>query len=216
MDVSKISQGTINGNIENAKKYMNEQDIADCNEGLSYVDQNGDGKTSAIEMYKNWSNTCNWLFEGNEAFQTRGEELSIQIGEIYARYAGEDGALDAYEYNAALQSDEMGVLLEQYWEMANIVEAKENDVRGLGWYDSNNDGKTSAVDVYKSKSDLYSKVFENNEESKVKAEDIAQRQAEILSKFAGDDGVLSSEEFAEAVDSLEYKKTVREYMDLDM
>ena len=96
----------------------------------------------------------------------------------------------------------------------NIVQ--ENDVRGLGWYDSNNDGKTSAVDVYKSKSELYEKVFENNKESQKKAQDIAMKQAEILSKFAGDDGVLSSEEFAEAVDSLEYKKTVREYMDLDM
>ena len=217
MDISKISQGTINGNIENAKKYMNEQDIADCNIGLGYVDKNEDGKTSAIEMYKNWSDTCASIFSGNEAFAARGEEIATQVGELYTRYAGKDGVLDAYEYNAGLQSDEMGVLLEQYWEMKNIVDAQNGEeVKGLGRYDSNYDGKTTSVDVYKSKSDLYEQVFAGNEKSKVKAEEIAQKQAEILSKFAGDDGVLSSEEFAEAVDSLEYKKTVREYMDLDM
>ena len=112
----------------------------------------------------------------------------------------------------------MDVLIEQLWEMKALVEAEngETDKNTLSHYDVNWNGDVSTIEIYKSKSDLYSKVFENNEESQKKAQDIAMKQAEILSKYAGDDGVLSSEEFAEAVDSLEYKKTVREYMDLDM
>lgn len=215
MDVSQISQSTINNNIKNAKKYMSKQDVADCKEGLFYADNNQDGKTTGIDMYKEWSETCNSVFQGNDTFIKRGQELATDIGEIYSRYAGDDGVLDAYEYNAALQSDEMDVLLQQYWEMKNITDAQNGEeVLGLGWYDSNYDENVTATDVYKSKTDLYSKVFEENEDNTAKAEQIAQKQSEILAKFAGEDGVLSSDEFSEAVQTSEYKQTVRDFFKL--
>ena len=68
------------------------------------------------------------------------------------------------------------------------------------------DGKTSTIDVYKSKSNLYSNIFADNKENAAKAEEIAQQQSEILAKYAGEDGVLSSEEYSEAVQTSEYKR----------
>lgn len=212
MDLNKIAS-----HAQTYAKFGKEY-VDDAQEGLMFRDANGDGDVTAIEMYKDLSEGWGSIFEGNKMFSQRAEELNLAQGEIYARYAGEDGKLDKFEFVEALNSDEMDVLIEQLWEMKALVEAEngETDKNTLSHYDVNWNGDVSTIEIYKSKSDLYSKVFENNEESKVKAEDIAQRQAEILSKYAGDDGVLSSEEFAEAVDSLEYKKTVREYMDLDM
>lgn len=215
MDIRNISQENINKNIEYQKQNMTKQDLEDANIGLSSVDKNNDGKTSGIEMYKSWSATCSRIFEGNSIFQQRGEEISVQIGEIYSRYAGNDGYLDEYEYNAALQSEEMGTLLQEYWEMKDIVEAQNGeDVLGLGWYDSNCDGDVSSVEVYKVKSELYSKIYEDDKEKSQKADAIAQKQAEILRKYEGDDGVLSPEEYAEALKSSEYKKTISELQSL--
>ena len=216
MDISKISQSTINNNIKETKEWMDTTECGakakeQCEQGLFYADNNGDGKTTGIDMYKKWSETCNFAFQGNDAFLEKGEEIATSIGELYSRYAGEDGVLDAYEYDAALQSDEMGVLIEQYWEMNNIVRAEKGEDIALNWYDSNNDGDTSSVEVYKSKSDLYSNVFSDDKVKAKQADDIAQKQAEILSKYEGDDGKLSSEEFTQAVNSFEYKRTVAEY-----
>lgn len=215
MNIKDISQDTIKNNIEYQKQNMTKKDVEECNIGLSFADYNNDGQTSGIEMYKDWSKTCSNVFEGNSAFQERGEEISIQIGEIYSRYAGDDGVLDAYEYNAALQSDEMSTLLKEYWDMMDIMDAQNGkEVLGLGWYDSNNDGNVSSVEVYKEKSELYSEIYANNKEKSKKAEEIAQKQAEILRKFEGDDGVLSAEEYTEAIKSSEYKKTISELQDL--
>lgn len=216
MNIGELSQENINKNIEYQKQNMTKQEVEDCNIGLSSVDKNNDGKTSGIEMYKKWSETCSSIFEGNSIFQQRGEEISVQIGELYSRYAGNDGYLDEYEYNAALQSDEMGVLLQEYWEMCDIVDAQNGeDVFGLGWYDSNCDGDVSSVEVYKKKTELYSKKYDDNKEKSQKADEIAQKQAEILRKFEGDDGVLSAEEYAEALRSSEYKRTISELQNLN-
>lgn len=215
MNIGKISQDSINENIQNMKRSMSEQDIEDCNIGLSNSDQNGDGYTSGIEIYKSFSKICSNLFSENEELQAHGEELSLQIGEIYSRYAGEDGMLDAYEYNAALQSDEMSVLLNEYWEMKDFAEAsKGENAIGLLHHDINNDDKTSAVEIYQDKIDLYSKVFEDDEKKQKEAEEIALTQSEILSKYAGSDGVLNQEEYSRALRSEAYGKTMTQYLEL--
>ena len=217
MDVSKISQSYIDGRVEQYRNNMDEQTVEECNVGLFYADQNGngDGQVSGIEMYKSWSETCAFVFEGHEAYAARGEEIAIAQGELYSRYAGEDGVLDAYEYNAALQSDEMGVLIAEYWEMKNEVEALngETDIKGLSRYDSdgNRDGQTSAVEIYKSKAELNEQKYGDNPDIQAKADEISMRQAEILNKFAGEDGVLTSKEYAAGVQSDEYQETMREY-----
>lgn len=220
MDVSKISQSTINNNIKKTKEWMDNSECGakakeQCKKGLFYSDNNQDGKTTGIDMYKDWSETCKFVFQGNDTFLKKGEEIATDIGEIYSRYAGDDGVLDEYEYDAALQSDEMGILLEQYWEMKNITEAQNGEeVVGLVWYDANYDEKVTATDVYKSKSNLYSNIFADNKENAAKAEEIAQQQSEILAKYAGEDGVLSSEEYSEAVQTSEYKQTLRAFFKL--
>lgn len=215
MNISNISKQTIEKNIEYQKQNMTEEDVKDCSIGLSYADKNNDGETSGVEMYKSWSKTCSNVFEGNDAFLERGEEISVQIGEIYSRYAGEDGVLDEYEYNAALQSDEMNTLLSEYWDMKNTMDAQNGEeVLGLGWYDSNNDGNVSSIDVYKEKTELYSDIFGDNKEKSQKADEIAQKQAEILNKYAGDDGVLNAEEYAQAVKSSEYRETIFDLQNL--
>lgn len=187
-----------------------------CKEGLAMKDYNGDGQTSAIEMYKDISDTYSFIFEGNDEFSARAQEIALAQGEIYSKYAGDDGILDEYEYNAALQSDENGALLDQYWEMKDAWEAMQgnNEIKGLFRNDINNDKQVGAIEIYQNKVDLYSEVFKDDSEKLEMAKQIALTQAEILSKYAGDDGVLSSEEYANALRSESYGLTMEAYLNL--
>ncbi|MCD7879490.1 MAG: hypothetical protein LUG16_06115 [Candidatus Gastranaerophilales bacterium] len=127
-------------------------------EGLALRDENGDGQTSAIEMYKDISNVYSSVFRGNEEYSQRAQELALAQGEVYAKYAGDDGILDEYEYAEALNSDENNALLEQYWELKDSMEAQngEEEIIGLSRHDTNNDGQTSVIEMFKDKIDLYS------------------------------------------------------------
>ena len=93
---------------------MTESDVEACKEGLKNADKNGDGRTSGVEMYKNWSDTCASVFAGNEEFLRRGEEIAIAQGELYLRYAGNDGILSQEEYIQALRSETFGTSMEEY------------------------------------------------------------------------------------------------------
>ena len=214
MDVSKISQQQINANIADAKKRLAGHEDG-WNEALAQWDYNGDGQTSAIEMYENESSVFASVFEGHPEYAERAEQLALQRGELYLKYAGDDGIMDAYEYAAALGSEEDDVILAEYWEMKNEVEALngETDIKGLSRYDSdgNRDGQTSAVEIYKSKAELNEQKYGDNPDIQAKADEISMRQAEILNKFAGEDGVLTSKEYAAGVQSDEYQETMREY-----
>jgi hypothetical protein len=220
MGIGNISQNTIKQNIDNAKKFMSQQDVNECKIGLNGADANGDGKASGVEMYKSWSETCKDVFAGNDAFLKRGEEIAIAQGEIYSMYAGEDGVLDEYEYNAALQSEEMGVLVDEYWDMKNEMEAMngEKEINGLDSYDiffGNNDGKVSSSEIANQKSELYAKKFEDSKLINKFTQKVIEQQEEILKKFEGDDGHLSTEEFTEAVQSYEYQETLNKMNALD-
>lgn len=208
MDVSKISQQQTYAKF--GKEYVD-----GAQEGLMLRDSNGDGQVSAIEMYKDTAEGWGSIFEGHEKFSERAEELNIAQGEIYAQYAGSDGVLDKFEFVEALNSDEMDVLLRELWEMKNEKEAMdgETDIRGLARYDmeGNNDGQTSAVEIYKSKAELNEQKYGDNPDIQAKADEISMRKAEILNKFAGEDGVLTSKEYAAGVQSDEYQETMREY-----
>ena len=214
MDVSKISQQQINANIADAKKRLAGHEDG-WNEALAQWDYNGDGQTSAIEMYENESSVFASVFEGHPEYAERAEQLALQRGELCLKYAGDDGIMDAYEYAAALGSEEDDVILAEYWEMKNEVEALngETDIKGLSRYDSdgNRDGQTSAVEIYKSKAELNEQKYGDNPDIQAKADEISMRQAEILNKFAGEDGVLTSKEYAAGVQSDEYQETMREY-----
>ena len=219
MDISKISQSTINQNIQNSKMFLRAEDIDVCNEALSFIDKDGNG-TSGAEMAQSWKETCNSVFAGNDAFLKRGEELSEKQGEIYAMYAGDDGVLDAYEYDAALQSDEMGVLIDEYWAMKNEMEAMngEEDIVGLASYDSvsgDNDGKVSAEEITEAKTNMFAKLYEESKIAQGISKIFLEKQEKILKKFEGDDGHLSSEEYSQAVQSYEYQATLDKLNTLD-
>lgn len=206
-----VSQDTINKNIQNAKKYLTDADVKECKEGLKNADKNGDGQTSGIEMYKDWSRTCASVFAGNEEFLKRGEEISIAQGELYSRYAGEDGVLDAYEYDAALQSDEMGALIDEYWEMKDAMEASQGK-SGLSRHDNNNDDEVTVSEYMTNKMNLYNDIFKDQDPAlQQEALNIVLNQAEIISKYAGNDGKLSEEEYMQALRSETYQASMEQY-----
>ena len=216
----KISQSYIDKRIEEERQWQQNtaagrKTAKECTIGLGYCDYNKDGKTSAIEMYRDIKDTFASVFAGNEKFSAEAEKIALAQGELYAKYAGEDGILDEAEYNACLQSKENSALLEQYWELADAMEAmKGEETRGLSRYDVNGDDNVSPIEIYKNKADLYNNVFNDNKEAEERAKNIALTQSEILSKYAGNDGVLSEEEYAEALRSEAYGKTMEEYLEL--
>ncbi len=211
-----VSQKTINKNIKAAKKSMTKSEKKECKQGLKYADVNGDGKTTGVEMYINWSDTCASIFKGNEAFLKRGEEIAIAQGELYSRYAGKDGKLNAYEYEAALQSDEMGALIDEYWEMQDAMEAqKYNTASGLSRYDNNRDNKITVFEYIKNKLNLFKHIFKNEKpELQQDALNIVLKQSDIILKYAGDDGILSEEEYTQALRSESYGASMEEYLEI--
>ena len=219
MDIGKISQSTINQNIQNQKQYMTDGMREEIQYAFQHKDKDGDGNVTGKDLYQSWSNTCKNVFAGNDAFLKRGEELSAKQGEIYSMYAGEDGVLDEYEYNAALQSDEMGVLIDEYWAMKNEMEAMngETEILGLPSYDTegNRDGKVSASEITESKTNMFAKLYEESKIAQGSSKIFLKQQEEILKKFEGDDGHLSTEEFTQAVQSYEYQETLDKLNALD-
>lgn len=209
-----VSQNTINNNIENAKNSMTQSDIEACEEGLRNADLNGDWYTSGVEMYKNWSDTCALEFAGNEEFLKRGEEIAIEQGELYSRYAGNDGSLDVYEYYAALQSDEMGALIDEYWEMKDSMDAMngKSEIKGLTRHNGNYDGQVSVSEYIEDKLNLFDKIFKD-QAPKLQQEALNKvlEQAEIISEYAGDDGIISQEEYIQALRSETFGTSMEEY-----
>ncbi len=184
---------------------------------LTQWDYDGDGSTSAVEMYKSMSTTYANVFAGNDEYSEEAQKIALARGELYAKYAGDDGVLDEYEYVEALNSDENNELLDQYWALKNAMEALEGetDIIGLTRYDSNNDGQTTIDEISQSMSALYSKVFEGDEEKTEEALSLAEFQSEILSSYdENSDGILSSEEYANALKSDEYQGTIEQYLEL--
>lgn len=216
-----ISQTSIDRNVANTKKWAKDTQEGKeyCNgakDALKQWDYNKDGKTSANEMYQDISKTYASVFRGNDEFSKRAQEIASQQAEIYAKYAGDDGVLDEFEYTAALNSSENNALLDEYWMLKDSMEAMqgENDIKGLSHLDENNDKKTSIIEIFKDKLDIFSKIFQGDAETEQKATKIALDQSFILSKYAGDDGVLSQEEYQQALRSEGYGKTMSEYLDL--
>lgn len=211
-----IDQKLVNGYTSPSKQESDEekQYYNEANEALKQWDFNGDGKTSALEMYQDTSKLYSNIFAGNEAFSKRAEELAQQQYEIYNKYAGEDGVLDGREYVQALNSEENSALLEEYWEMKDFMEAAqgEEDIKGLNRHDANNDGNVSVNEYLKDKIDLFNEIFKNESpELRNKALKIVLEQAIIILKYAGSDGILSQDEYQTALRSESFGKSMEQY-----
>ncbi len=191
--------------------------LDEAREALKQWDYNKDGSTSAEEMSKNISTTFSNVFAGNDALSELAQQISDKQGELYTKYAGEDGILDEYEYLEALNSDDNGVLLDQYWELKDTQEALqgETDLKGLQRYDLNGDGKVNPLEVYQKKVDLYSKLYESDPVKQREAKKIALDQAIMLNKYARTDGNISSEKYAEALRSESYIGKTNDYLALN-
>lgn len=95
--------------------------------GKEYVDQalsdysskdmDKDGIFSGQDMQTFYSTVYKNVFADNSKLAERAEEIAQKQGELFIEYAGEDGALDIYEFLTALNSDENRELLDEYWSM---------------------------------------------------------------------------------------------------
>ena len=193
---------------------MSDSEVESCKESLSYGDYNNDGETSAIEMYQSHASTYANVFEGNEELSARAQEIALQQGEIYAAYAGDDGILDEYEYNAALQSEENSALLDQYWELKDYYKSTQGTYDSFNRYAQDEDGEVSPYEFLQNKLHNYKYIFGDNKESRNEAIINALKQTQILMEYAGEDGVLDQEEYTQALRSDEYAETMSDYLDI--
>ncbi len=212
-----ISSSKVNENIAKEKEWAKtphgKEYIDEAGEALKQWDYNEDGHTSALEMYNNSSSIYKSVFAGNETFSKRAEDIAQKQYELYDKYAGEDGVLDAFEYSAALNSDENNELLNEYWEMCDVIEAQEGKNVDVLKYDRDNDGQTNIVEFIQEKLDNFKEIFKSgNSDLKNKALDVVFNQAEIMSKYAGSDGILSAEEYQKALNNESFGASMEEYV----
>lgn len=214
--VNSDTLGDINLSDEETIEKFGQEYIDGAKEALKQWDYDSNGETSAEEMSQSISKTYSNVFKGNEAFSELAQEIAKAQGEIYTKYAGDDGILNEYEYSNALNSDENNLLLDQYWELKDTQEALngETDIAGLQRHDRNGDGKINPLEVYKNKVEMYEKVFAGDEKKIREAKKIALDQAILLNKQARENGHLSSEAYAKALSSDDYIKKTEEYLTL--
>lgn len=123
LDTSELSGKSIDLSHAKTTKRFGKEYIESAKDALTQWDYNGDGKTSAKEMSESRSNVYANVFKGNDEFSKKAQEIAFAQDEIYAKYAGDDGILDEYEYVEALNSKENNALLEQYWDLKDEWEA---------------------------------------------------------------------------------------------
>ena len=212
-----ISNETIENNVAQMRSMMEsspkgQQIKEDCRVGLSYKDADGDGKVTVEEFSQYDNDLMDSIFSGNDEYAAKAKEIATAQNELYARYAGEDGILDEAEYNACLQSKENGALLEQYWELRDANDAQNGDnVVGLGRHDNNRDGNVTSGEMLQDDLQRNETLFGDNLSAYKAANDFSIAKAQIFEQYAGDDGILDSTEYTDALKSDEYKKALAEY-----
>lgn len=117
LDTSELSEKSTNLSHAKTIKRFGKEYIEEAKDALPQWDYNGDGKTSAKEMSESMLRLDDAIFGSDSNFLARAKDLSSARSEIYAKYAGDDGILDEYEYAEALNSKENNALLEQYWDL---------------------------------------------------------------------------------------------------
>ncbi len=98
-------------NIQNAKNYINKN-------------TNTKRMTSAFEIYESYSTTYENNFKGNLIFTKAAENLAQTNINSANKYIDNNEILDEYEYAEFFTSDN-NALLEQYWEMKDLTEIKD-------------------------------------------------------------------------------------------
>lgn len=98
----------------------------------------------------------------------------------------------------------------QNWDAEYLKGCKE----GLKLRDANNDGYTTADEMIADNNRLVS-VFKNQSMFSERADELMNTQASIFQKYAGNDGILSSAEYANCINSPEWKESLNTFHQLD-
>lgn len=98
----------------------------------------------------------------------------------------------------------------QNWDAEYLKECKE----GLKLRDINNDGYTTADEMIADNNKLVS-VFKNQSMFSDRADELMNTQASIFQKYAGDDGILSANEYANCINSPEWNDTLQTFKQLN-
>jgi len=206
----------------NVKKYYD-----GAREALQRTDKlgNGDGKVTAQEYGQNSILLNNSIFQNNADLNTQANKIAAMQQDIMAKYAGEDGILDEYEYVEGLNSKEYSKTLEEWHALKNQMEAEnkfgkeyiagaDQKVADHGEKYGDENGNATAGSFYKEMSALNRAVFKDNIVSRIKAQFLTAQQTNIMNKYAGDDGILSGAEYAEALNSKEYRENIEQWRKL--
>ena len=98
----------------------------------------------------------------------------------------------------------------QNWDTEYLKGCKE----GLKLRDANNDGYTTADEMIADNNRLVS-VFKNQSMFTERADELMNTQASIFQKYAGNDGILSSAEYANCINSPEWRESLNTFHQLD-
>ncbi len=98
----------------------------------------------------------------------------------------------------------------QNWDAEYLKGCKE----GLRLRDANNDGFTTADEMIADNNRLVS-IFKNQSMFTERADELMNTQASIFQKYAGNDGILSSAEYANCINSPEWNDTLKTFKQLD-
>jgi len=192
--------------------------VEGAKDALEQWDFNKDGKTSSIEMHKELSDSYSNIFKGNDELLQKANGLALKQGEIYDKYAGEDGILDEYEYSEALNSDEYAKTLDEYQEMQAQNKFGQEYIDSMQSYtsgqDIDGDGKTTAEDMYQSRINLHNDLFSHDPELMAKGQELAEKYKQAWQLYSNSDGSIEGYNAALALNSDTFKKLDEEYATL--
>ncbi len=92
--------------------------------------------------------------------------------------------------------------------------AGANDALKLTDQRGNADGRVSSDEFFADQMQTYKNVFGEDTTIFGQATKLAQAQEDIVKEYAGEDGILSAEEYADCINSDEYGKTLDQYWQL--
>ncbi len=207
--------------------------IDGCRESNSRTDANfgnGDGRLQANELALDMTS----LFLKDSKLAQRGIELYKKVESLAQRYAFEDGTICPAAKADLINSQEWNDILTEYKglddEQTYFQSFRGTDVqysKERGYYNQgkealqridemfgNSDGRVTIDEYFQNSWSLYKDLFKDNPAKMIKSYFIAARQAQIMTKYAGPDGVLMPGEYGKGLNSEEYGKTLDVYWDL--
>lgn len=192
---------------------------------------NGDGKLQANELAASMTNFGS--YNENPEYSSRISTLNRKFESLSKKYTNSEGAITAGSKAELINSKEWSELLVEYHslrdEMTYMNQFKDNEnsegikdyyndgkeaLQRIDLNHGNGDGKVTTKEYFKNSWSLYKNLFKDDPIKLFQAYFIALKQASIMSKYTGPDGVLMSSGYIEGLNSEEYGKTLDAYWNL--